>query len=381
MLCGAASFGVPALLSKQGVPASSPVDEIEPSERRAMAEVAEDYRRKFDAPGLSVAIAREGRLAYAQAFGVTGHGSRKELTTSNLFRIASVSKPITSAAIFHLIEEGRLRLDDTVIGRSGVLGTQYGRKPYGQGIEQITIDHLLTHTSGDWDLWHDPMFSKPEMDQAELISWALDTLPLKNTPGKVFAYSNFGYCLLGRVIEKITGQPYSTYVQKTVLLPSGITEMRIGGNRVKDRVPGEVTYYQQTLAEGENHNDDPYALNVKRMDSHGGWIATPTDLVCFATHVDGFEASRNILKTEIIRRMTTPSEANPNYARGWHVNAEGHWWHGGDLGGTSAVLVRTASRFCWAALTNTRRNSSQEALDDMVWEMARKVSAWQAALG
>jgi CubicO group peptidase (beta-lactamase class C family) len=170
-----------------------------------MAEVAEDYRRKFDAPGLSVAIARDGRVAYAQAFGVTGHDSRKQLTTSNLFRIASVSKPITSAAIFHLIEEGRLRLDDTVIGRSGVLGTQYGRKPYGQGIEQITIDHLLTHTSGDWDLWHDPMFSKPEMDQAELISWALDTLPLKNTPGKVFAYSNFAYCLLGESLKRLRG--------------------------------------------------------------------------------------------------------------------------------------------------------------------------------
>jgi len=105
IFCGAASLGMPGLRSKQGVsPGSSPVEEIERSERSAMAVVAEDYRRKFDAPGLAVVIARDGRLAYAQAFGVTGHDSREQLTTSNLFRIASVSKPITSAAIFSLME-------------------------------------------------------------------------------------------------------------------------------------------------------------------------------------------------------------------------------------------------------------------------------------
>ena len=117
------------------------------------------------------------------------------------------------------------------------------------------------------------------------------------------------------------------------------------------------------------------------MDSHGGWIATPADLVRFASHVDGFDSRRDILKPETIRRMTSASIANANYARGWSVNAQGHWWHGGDLPGTSAILVRTSSRFCWAALTNTRREGSPEALDDMVWEMARKVKAWRTALG
>jgi CubicO group peptidase (beta-lactamase class C family) len=290
------------------------------------------------------------------------------ITPSNLFRIASVSKPITSAAIFSLIEKGRLRTEDTIFGEGNVLGTKYGKRPYRQGIGQITIDHLLTHTSGGWDLWHDPMFSNPGMDQAELISWALDNEPLKNPPGKAFAYSNFGYCLLGRVIEKITGQSYSDYVRSAILLPCGIVDMRIAGNTLKDRVPGEVTYYGQSSVDGQNHYDDPYGINVTRMDSHGGWIATPADLVHFATHVDGFDPGRNILKRETIRRMATPSDVNPNYARGWNVNAKGHWWHGGDLGGTTAILV----------LTNTRRESSPGALDDTVWEMVSKVSAWRA---
>lgn len=355
--------------------AGSPESEIGPSERTAMAGVAEDFRKKFNAPGLSVAIAREGHLVYEQAFGVTGSGSRQEITTSNLFRIASVSKPITSAAIFSLIEKGQLRSEDTVFGDYGLLGRKYGRQPYGREVEKITIDHLLTHTCGGWDNLHDdPMFSNLTMNQEQLISWTLDNQPLKNHPGTVFAYSNFGFCILGRVIEKVTGQPYSAFVKEAILSPCGIADMQIGGNTLRDRAAQEVTYFPQ----GGGGYNDPYGINVSRMDSHGGWIATPADLVRFATHVDGFDRSRNILKPETIRRMATPGDVNPGYARGWNVNTNGHWWHGGDLAGTTAIMVRTSTRFCWAALTNTRREGAMAALDDMLWDMVSKVSAWRS---
>jgi CubicO group peptidase (beta-lactamase class C family) len=377
-ILGGAALAIPGLAGTWPILAALPASgEIEPFERKAMASVVEDFMRKFDAPGLSVAIARNGRFAYQSAFGLRGRDSREELTTSHLFRIASVSKPITSAAVFSLVETGRLRCGDKVFGKSGILGTKYGKQPYGQGVEQITVDHLLTHSSGGWDFSNDPMFLNPAMDQAELISWTLDNQPLKNPPGKVFAYSNFGYCILGRVIETITAQSYSDYVRAAILQPCGITDMRIAGNKLKDRAPEEVSYYGQ----GQGPYDDPYAINVARMDSHGGWIATPSDLVRFAMHVDGFDARRNILKPETIRKMVTPSDANPDYARGWRVNAKGYWWHAGDLAGTTAILVRTSSRFCWAALTNTRRDGTVNALDDMVWDMIAKVGKWQTALG
>src|ERR1700674_6109589 len=97
--CGAA-FGIAGLVWKRRtLTAISLNHEIESSEREAMASVAEDFRRKFAVPGLSIAIAQNGRLAYEQAFGVTGRDSREELTPSHLFRIASVTKPITSATI------------------------------------------------------------------------------------------------------------------------------------------------------------------------------------------------------------------------------------------------------------------------------------------
>ncbi len=122
---------------------------------------------------------------------------------------------------------------------------------------------------------------------------------MKNEPGTKFAYSNFGYCILGRVIEKITGEPYAEAVQRAVLAKCGVKDMRLGGNTYEDRAPGEVVYYGQAGA-GTN----PYDMNITRMDSHGGWIATPSDLVRFAIHVDGSKTTPNILSRNTLKVIT-----------------------------------------------------------------------------
>jgi len=339
-----------------------------------MAAVAADFMRAFDAPGLSVAIARGGRVVYESAFGVADRQSGERLTSANLFRIASVSKPITAAAIFTLIERGKLRQQDKVFGAGAVLGMKFGTPPYKSWVEDITIDHLLTHSCGGWDnSSDDPMFENPEMDHGQLIGWTLDTKLLKNPPGTHYAYSNFGYCLLGRVIEHVSGRAYPEFIEQEMLGRCSISDMRISGNTIAERAPGEVVYYGQ-------NGEDPYNMNVARMDSHGGWLATPRDLVLFLNHVDGFKATPNILKPETIQLMTSPSPANSGYARGWAVNNARNWWHSGSLPGTTTIMVRTASGFCWAALTNTRRSGQPDinlALDNMVWDMARKVSSWK----
>jgi CubicO group peptidase (beta-lactamase class C family) len=348
-------------------------DEISARERAAMAATAEGFRTKYGVPGLSVAIARKGRSVYEQAFGVAALAPAAPLAPGHVFRIASVTKPITSSAIFDLVETGRLKLEDRVFGQGAVLGTRFGRTPYGRHIEEITVEHLLTHTCGGWQNdARDPMFRNPGMAHAELISWTLDSIPLTSPPGQSFAYSNFGYCLLGRVIEQVTGRSYAEHVQERVLARCGIRHMSLAGNTLRDRAPAEVRYYGQS---GEN----PYGMNVRRMDSHGGWLATAGDLTAFAMHVDGFITTPHILRAETIGRMTTPTPANRGYAKGWRVNSLNNWWHGGSLPGTATILVRTASGFCWAALANTRRPNSDmdEALDNMVWDMVRSVGAWR----
>ena len=356
------------------LPLAGADDDISASEREQMAAVAADFMRAFDAPGLSVAIARGGRVVYESAFGVADRQSGERLTSANLFRIASVSKPITAAAIFTLIERGKLRQQDKVFGAGAVLGMKFGTPPYKSWVEDITIDHLLTHSCGGWDnSSDDPMFENPEMDHGQLIGWTLDTKLLKNPPGTHYAYSNFGYCLLGRVIEHVSGRAYPEFIEQEMLGRCSISDMRISGNTIAERAPGEVVYYGQ-------NGEDPYNMNVARMDSHGGWLATPRDLVLFLNHVDGFKATPNILKPETIQLMTSPSPANSGYARGWAVNNARNWWHSGSLPGTTTIMVRTASGFCWAALTNTRRSGQPDinlALDNMVWDMARKVSSWK----
>jgi CubicO group peptidase (beta-lactamase class C family) len=227
-----------------------------------MAESARAFMQRFGAPALSVSIARGGRVVCELPFGVVTEAG-EPLRAGNLFRIASVTKPITSVAVFSLMEKGRLSASDKIFGANGILGIEYGSSPYRRYVTDITVDHLLTHTCGGWtNDSSDPMFRFPQMNHAQLISWTLDNLPLVNPPGETFAYSNFGYCLLGRVIEKVSGRPYADYVRQEILAPCGITGMRIAGNTAKERAPDEVTYLGQ--------DENPYNMNVARMDSHGG---------------------------------------------------------------------------------------------------------------
>src|SRR5882757_7009026 len=352
-------------------------------DRKRMAGLAADFMRAYDVPGLSVAIAIKGKPAYAEAFGVADRDTGEALTPQHRFRIASVTKPITSAGIFTLIEAGKLKLDSRVFGANSVLGDDYYPTPYlglfklrstdRSIVEQITIEHLLTHTAGGWgNAFNDPLFSNMDMSHRELIAWTLAQMPLTVAPGNSFAYSNFGYCVLGRVIEKLTGQTYEQYIKDNILKRCGIVDMQIGGNALRDRATNEVKYHRQQIW------GDPYGMNVARMDSHGGWIATPSDLTTFFTHIDGFKDTDQLLGDDTLRTMTTPTAANPRYAKGLFVNSQNNWWHSGLLPGTETISVRTNTDFCWSAFTNTRSNlpGMTSSLDKLVWHMARCVPDW-----
>lgn len=342
------------------------------AERAAMAGLARAFMQDYDVPALSFAVGYAGAIVHQDAFGLADRERDEAVTPAHLFRIASVSKPITSAAIFGMIEQGRIQSVDRVFGPGAILGTEYAQPPYNPGVEQVTIEHLLTHSGGGWSNdAHDPMFSFPAMNHSQLIAWTLYNRPLDNPPGQFFAYSNFGYCVLGRVVEKVSGQPYADHVRAELLGPCGVTDMSIAGNTLEQRTRGEVRYYGQ--------GDNPYGMNVTRMDAHGGWIARPSDVVQFAMHVDGFAAPPNILKPQTIEVMTTGSTANSAYAKGWAVNRAGNWWHNGSLPGTSTIVVRTRGGFCWAAFTNTRRRNSHldSDLDKLNWNMVRQVDGWR----
>ena len=345
----------------------------EPSanERAAMSDVAQAVLEKHSVPGLSVAIAAGGKLAYAQGFGYADRERNEKVAPHYLFRVASISKSITAVAIFMLIERGKLRLSDKVFGPGALLGTDYGAPPYLPGIDQITVEHLLMHTSGGWpnDVL-DPMFSQAGKDHRQLITWVLAYQKAENLPGEKYAYSNFGYCVLGRVIEKVTGESYQVFVRTQLLARCGVSDMRIAGNTREQRAPGEVVYYS-----AGGHGGHPYTIDVARMDSHGGWIASASSLVRLLINLP------ELLRPETQKTMLTPSSLQASYARGWRVNAKGTHWHTGSLAGTTTLMVRTTGGLCWAVLANGRErgiNSYTEAIDHMMWDMVRKVPAWRA---
>ena len=105
------------------------------------------------------------------------------------------------------------------------------------------------------------------------------------------------------------------------------------------------------------------------MDSHGGWIGTPNDLLRILLRVDGFADPADILSAATIADMTTPSAANPGYASGWAVNSSGTRWHDGTLVGTQSILVRVANQHEWAAVCNAGRPSTALGgeLDALMW--------------
>jgi CubicO group peptidase (beta-lactamase class C family) len=338
-----------------------------PDELAAMDAVVTTFMRAHDVPGMSLAVARDGDLVHRKAYGTADRDRHEDVTPAHLFRIASVSKPITAVTIFQLLEQGKLKMEDTIFGPGAILGTDFGEPPYKPHVAGIRLKHLLTHTAGGWQNDDsDPMFRNAGMNHRQLIAWAIANVPLTHPPGEHYAYSNFGYCVVGRIIEKVTGQTYEQHVREAVLAGCGIEDMRIAGNTLADRARGEVAYYG---APSEN----PYDMNVRRMDSHGGWLATAPDLVRFVTHL-------NLLRPQSVAEMTTGTPANPGYACGWAVNRVPNWWHTGSLPGTTSIMVHTASGFCWAALLNSREASGHTggALDEMMWEMVRKVKGWKA---
>lgn len=331
-------------------------------------EIVARYMAPQPTVGLSFAVTRNDRLVFAKGYGVADKSTGAPVRTNSLFRVASVSKPITAAAIMRLVQDGQLSLNDKVFGPGAILGTTYGTKPYSPRLKNITVRHLLEHTAGGWPNDNtDPMGKQPNLGVHDLITWTLDNQPQTNDPGTQYAYSNFGYCLLGRIIEKKSGMSYEAYVKSKFLTPAGASAMTIGGDTLAQRLPNEVVYY--------SHNN-PYGMKVRRMDSHGGWVASPIDLLRFAARVDNLGIRPDYLSAASIATMTTPSAANPNYALGWSVNAANHWWHGGYLPGTLAEIARLSNGFNFALVTNSNGASNDPNLDAMMWEIIGSVSAW-----
>ncbi|MBP7557881.1 MAG: beta-lactamase family protein [Chitinophagaceae bacterium] len=330
------------------------------------------FMTTYQIPGVSVAITKNGKLVYLKSYGKMSATDNTPVTDNSLYRIASVSKPITAVGIMKLLEANKLTLDSKVFGTGSIFGNDYPTTQLAN-LTDITVRHLLHHTVGVWgNDANDPMFKNPAMNHEQLIKWTLDNYPATTGRG-TYRYSNFGYCLLGRIIEKLSGKTYEQFIKDEVLTPCGISNMSIAGNTLSDRKPNEVIYTGQ-------NGYSPYSYNIPRMDSHGGWIASAKDLAKFMIRVDGFSNKPDILQPATITAMTTRSVPSSNYAAGWGVNNANHWWHTGSLPGTASEIIRANSGFSWVILCNSRSYSSgfDGALDGLLWPAVQNAGTpWQ----
>jgi len=280
-----------------------------------------ELMHKYQVPGGAVAVMKDGRLIMARGYGLADRESRQPVEPDSLFRIASLSKAITSATTLKLVEEGRLTLDSKAFQILNNLRPPSGSR-VDRRIYEITIRNLLQHSGGwDRDKSFDPMFRSDEITRSlgvpapakpdDIIRYMMGQ-PLQFAPGTRYAYSNFGYCVLGRVIEKITGQTYEAYVINNTLGPAGITCMRIGHTLARERAPREVHYYEYPGAEltrsvfPNQRQEVPWPYGgwyIEAMDSHGGWIASAVDLLRFIDEVDGHSNHRQLLRKPVIETM------------------------------------------------------------------------------
>lgn len=319
-------------------------------------------------PGVSVAIAKGGNLVYARGFGFSDLEDADFVSPTTRMRIASISKPITATAIMRLVDDGDLSLESKVFGPGALLGTQYGSQPYSDSVREIRVKHLLWHCSGWSNENDDPMFNNHANHDA-VIDWMLDNRDLLDDPEGTDEYLNFGYCVLGRIIEQVSGLSYESYVQQEVLQPCGITQMEIGEQAKDDLKSKEATYY---------YGSGPYTwIRPEHFDSHGGWIATATDLLRFKVRVDGSAAKPDIISNAAYTDMMQSSPASSVRAMGWRYGNDGHG-HNGCMSGTIGFLWDTDDGYTFAILANTRPDddgcawTARGMMEDILYD----VSAW-----
>jgi len=271
------------------------------------------------------AVSRNGRLLHERAFGFANAELTVPLSSQVRMRIASISKPITEAAIKYLVRDSKLKLNDPVMK---FLPETNFPPPLDPQWKAITVGEVLQHMGG-WDrsVSGDPMFRHTvimkdfktnSLAPKDVVRWMLGQR-LDFKPGTKTAYSNFGYCLLGVVIEQASGKPYAEFVKQTLARDAEMRTLALSSTRAERRPPAESWY---------DFGNERENFLIEPMEAHGGWVCTAADLTRF---MDKFWLNGE-------RR----------------AGGRGHWFFFGSLPGTTAVAVELPSGFNYALLMNKR---------------------------
>ncbi|MBQ3634251.1 MAG: beta-lactamase family protein [Bacteroidales bacterium] len=345
--------------------------------------------------GASVAISKDGKVVFARSFGWADNSDSIPLSNQNTLRVASVSKLVTAVAIMHLVEEGRLSLDQKVFGPSGILNDDKYCAIRDKRLLKISVKNLLEHSAG-WASQQsgDAMFSPHRIafEEGHLLPLSMDDIlrftvcrHLDFDPGTHFAYSNLGYAILGEVISKVSHVPYEDYVRSHVLLPLGISSARVGFSHRQDAFPLEPLYYEPDTnyrtpdyADASVLSRRPYGgSDINTLGAAGGWLFSATDLLKLLLSIDGFPSVPDQLPESDVRLLSTPSSVGSPL--GWRSVSGGLWWRSGTLAGTSAAAFRRPDGICFVIILNCSNDlgiNLASLIGGTLSDAVNRVGAW-----
>ena len=328
-------------------------------------------------PAATVAVIRNDRLVLTAGYrNADLQGIAVE--PQSRFRIASLSKPITALAILQLVESGAFTLDTPI---SEIL-----QQEFPENGRAITVRDLLQHAAG-WnrDLTVDPAFRVRQIatalqvpspaTAAELVSYA-PSLPLSHPTGTQYQYSNYGYIILGRIIEKTSGLAYADYVRRHIFQPIGVNGAYIGSSLRSLSSLGEMPYLQRqggaqraTSVFNQVFGQVPITYGsfaVESFDSAGGWVLSAVDLARFLRVFDGDPGVPDLIGPEMGgQARARPAFLAPGvsgyYGLGWFFDGNQVRTHSGGLIGTATIMsYDPRSKRGYVILTNTGLLSVEE---------------------
>ncbi|HJQ70934.1 MAG TPA: serine hydrolase [Blastocatellia bacterium] len=264
---------------------------------------AEMAKRKI--PGLSLAVVKNGEVIKAQGYGLANIELNVPATADTIYQSGSVGKQFTSAAVMLLVEEGKINLDDKI--SKYLDGTPEIWK-------EITVRHLLTHTSGIKNYGDKDIDYRQDYTDEEIIKVAAG-FPLDFQPGEKWSYSNTGYVLLGYVIKKAAGKFYGDFLKERVFGPLGMKTARVINE--EDIILNRAAGYRRTR-DGEIKNQR-YVSPSLNTTADGSLYFTVLDMAKW----DAALYSEKLLKQSSIDQMWTPVKLNGgktfHYGFGWGI--------------------------------------------------------------
>lgn len=269
----------------------------------------------------TVMIAHHGNTLVQGAWGEADRATHQKIDLDTQFRIGSMNKMFTAVAVLQLIERGKLRLD-------GTIADYWPDYPNHDLATRVTVRHLLTHTGGTGDIFT-PEFDAHRLEIKTLADYAklYGARALEFEPGSQFRYSNYGYILLGILIEKVSGLSYYDYVERNVYRPAGM--IHTASLPESTPVAARATGYMPG-AHGWEPNTDTLPW---RGTSAGGGYSTVSDLQRFAIALQ----QKKLISAHWLAEATREQTPNSHYGYGFQVDSS-YFGHSGAAPGINGEL-------------------------------------------